>query len=165
MAHGHRRITSGHLVRATLAGAVEHARAHGVDLDAQTPSPARDPHPAATPIGTVRRLVRTVGPQDTAAAIGHPDSDVDVLSSPTIALWFELAASDLMPPPGVGLRHVGVGIVVHHLDAARVGDEVEVTAEVTSVDGRAVRFACDAVLGGSLIATGDHHRVILDVPR
>ena len=155
-------VGAGHIVRATLEAARDHARAHGIDLD----GPAREPRPAheqAPAVGTRTVVTNVVADEHTAAAIGHPDEGVDVLSTPTIALWFELTASALMPAPGGDVRHVGVGILVHHLDTAAVGEEVEVSAEVRSVDGRAVRFACHATCGGRLLATGDHQRVVLDV--
>ena len=155
-------IAGGHVVRATLEMARDHAAAHGVDLDGPPRDP-RPPHDEAPPVGSRTVVTRTVGPEHTAAAIGHPDEGVDVLSTPTIALWFELVASGLMPPPGGEVRHVGVGILVHHLDTADVGQDVELSAEVRSVDGRSVRFACHATCDGRLLATGDHQRVVLDV--
>lgn len=155
-------IRAGHIVRATLEAAATHAAAHGVDLAGPAREP-RAPHEAVPAVGTRTVEVRRVTERDTAAAIGHPDEGVEVLSTPTVALWFELVSSALMPEPGGGLRHVGVGILVHHLDTADVGDDVAVTAEVASVDGRAVRFACHATCGGRLVAAGDHQRVVLDV--
>lgn len=157
----HAPIRGGHVVRTTLEMAGDHAAAHGVDLDGPVREP-RPPHELAPAVGSRTVVVRTVGPEHTAAAIGHPDEGVDVLSTPTIALWFELAATTLMPEPGGPVRHVGVGIIVHHLDTADVGQDVELSAEVRSVDGRSVRLACHATCDGRLLATGDHQRIVLD---
>jgi len=100
---------------------------------------------------------------DTAAALGHPDPGVRVLASPRLGLWFEAATSPLMPEPGTGLRHVGVGLVVHHLGGAGVGEEVTVAARVLDVSGRAVIFSLTATAGERPVGRGVHHRRILDV--
>lgn len=159
------RPRAGHLVQRTLRAAWTHAGRHGVPdgaaLGAGVTERSREPHPAAPTVGEVHVEVLTVDHEHTAAAIGHPDESVDVLSTPTLALWFELAGTSLMPPPGE-LRHVGVGVLVHHLAGAGVSDEVVVTAEVVEVDGRAVVFACHAHHGDTLLATGDYQRVLLD---
>jgi predicted thioesterase len=99
---------------------------------------------------------------DTAAAMGHPDPGVTVLGSPRIGLWFELATSPLMPEPGGDVRHVGVGLVVHHLGRADVGEEVVVEARVMDASGRAVVFALEATCHGRCVARGVHHRRILE---
>lgn len=153
-------LPGAHLVRATLRQAVAHAARHGVTLDDDGRAP-RPPHAAVPAVGARRVVRRTVAEGDTAAAVGHPDADVDVLSTPTIALWFELTASELLPAPGGDVRHLGVGVLVHHHDLARVGDEVVVAATVDAVDGRTVRFACDAWCDDRLVATGDHQRVVV----
>ena len=79
---------------------------------ALAPPVVEDPHPAWPAVGAsvVRDL--EVGPEDTAAAMGHPDAAVQVLGSPRLALWFELVTCDLLPPPAAGLTHVGAGILV-----------------------------------------------------
>ena len=120
------------------------------------------PHPAAPPVGAAAVTVFPVTEDDTAAAMGHPDPSMTVLGSPRIGLWFELATSPLMPPPGGGVRHVGVGLMVHHLSAAEVGEEVAVEARVMDVSGRAVLFTLEATAGGRCVARGVHHRRILD---
>lgn len=122
------------------------------------------PHPAAPSIGAAAVSVFPVTEADTAAAMGHPDPFVTVLGTPRIGLWFELATSPLMPAPGEGVRHVGVGLVIHHLAAAEVGEEVAVEARVMDVSGRAVLFSLEATAGGRCVARGVHHRRILDVP-
>ncbi len=86
---------------------------------------------------------------------------MSVLGSPRIGLWFELATSELMPDPEGGVRHVGVGILVHHLGRAVEGETVTVDVQVDQVDGRSCVFACSARVGGRLVALGTHHRVLL----
>lgn len=155
-------VAAPHGVAATNALAVAHAQRHGVAADAHTTRTPRAPHPSAPAVGTRATTTYVVADDDTATAVGHPDPTMLVLSSPTLALWFELASSRLLPAPGGDLRHVGVGIVVHHLDGAVVGDEVVVAAEVAGVDGRSVRFVCDAYEGTRLLASGVHQRLLLD---
>ena len=55
--------------------------------------------PRVAGAGHVGRPDRVVGPEDTAAAMGHPDEAVQVLGSPRISLWFELVACELLPEP------------------------------------------------------------------
>lgn len=130
-------------------------------LAAQLPG-SKPPHVAAPAVGAAATTVFPVTGADTAAAMGHPDPSVTVLGTPRIGLWFELATSPLMPPPGGGARHVGVGLVVHHLAAAEIGEEVAVEARVIDVSGRAVTFTLEATAGQRCVARGVHHRRILD---
>jgi predicted thioesterase len=122
-----------------------------------------EPHPAAPPVGASTVTVFPVTADDTAASMGHPDPDVTVVGSPRLGLWFELATSPLMPPPGSGVRHVGVGLVVHHVGTAEIGEDVSVEARVLEATGRAVVFTLEATAGGRCVARGVHHRRILDV--
>ncbi|MGH3444946.1 MAG: thioesterase family protein [Nocardioidaceae bacterium] len=124
---------------------------------------ARPPHPMLPAVGSVYHEDRRVGPDDTAAAMGHPDPAVQVLGSPRLALWFEMACCGLLPEPGAatGLTHVGVGIVVQHLDRADLGETVRLEARTRSVSGRRAVFSCRASVGERLVATGVHHRVLL----
>lgn len=121
-------------------------------------------HPRAPAPGAVASTERVVAIEDTAAAMGHPDASMTVLGSPQIALWFEVSTSDLMPDPDRDLSHVGVGILVHHVARAVVGETVKLTATVAAVAGRTVVFTCEARVGERLVALGVHQRVILDNP-
>jgi predicted thioesterase len=96
------------------------------------------PHPAAPAVGATTVTVFPVTDADTAAAMGHPDPDVTVV------------------------RHVGVGLVVHHLDRAEIGEKVAVEARVLGTAGRAVVFTLEATTGDRCVARGVHHRRILD---
>ncbi len=120
------------------------------------------PHPAAPAIGAVAAKVFPVTDADTAAAMGHPDAGMQVLGTPRLGRGFEVATSPLMPAPGTGLRHVGVGLVVHHLGRADVGEDVTVEARVLDVSGRAVVFSLTATAGERPVARGVHHRRILE---
>ena len=124
-----------------------------------------DPHASLPSKGATTSRTFVVGPDDTAASMGHPDPSVQVLGTPRIGLWFEIAGSDLMPEPDGEVQHVGVGLIVHHIGSAAVGEEVEVTVTVTEVAGRAIVFSCRATRGEELVATGTHHRVVVSADR
>lgn len=155
-------------LRASLAAAAanlsDEGAAKAFDEAAALLSPyatdGRPPHPALPVVGAEVTRVLSVTQDDTATAMGHPDPAVAVLGSPRIALWFEIVASDLLPPPTAELSHVGVGIVVHHLDAAQVGEKVTVRAAAEGATGRRITFACTAMVGTRLVALGAHHRVL-----
>jgi predicted thioesterase len=128
---------------------------------ALAPAEQREPHAAWPALGdsVVRGLV--VASDDTAAAMGHPDDDVQVLGSPRLALWFELVTCELLPAPTAELSHVGAGILVHHLGAASLGETVTVECSTASVSGRRAVFTCRATVGDRLVALGTHHRALL----
>ncbi len=153
-------------LRVSLAGAAAEVEVEALASLARAaaalaPAQARDPHPAWPAVGStvVRDLV--VGPDDTAAAMGHPDPDVLVLGSPRLALWFELVSCDLLPPPDAGLTHVGVGVLVHHLGGATVGETVSVECTCASVSGRRAVLTCVARVGERLVALGTHQRALV----
>lgn len=126
--------------------------------------PGSAAHPRAPVAGAVGREVRVVGIDDTAAAVGHPDPAMNLLSSPRLALWFELSTSPLMPEPDADVSHVGIGILVHHVASAVVGEPVTLTATAVDVSGRAVLFTCAAAVGDRLVAFGVHQRMIVNTP-
>ena len=127
----------------------------------------RDQRPAGEapvplpPVGATAEQDLTVGPEDTAAAMGHPDPAVAVLGTPRLALWFEMASSAHLPPLPEGMTHVGTGVLVHHLGRAAVGEEVRVTARLEEARGRRVLFSCGAWAGERLVALGAHHRILV----
>jgi predicted thioesterase len=162
------------LVTRTLQAAVRHAldalpaadlRALGWDRERlapllRSPTGEAEPHALAPQPGAESSLSFTVGTTDTAWAVGHPDAGMSVLASPQIALWFELATNPLMPAPETGVRHVGVGILVHHTGRADLGETVIVRARVEEVLGRTITFSCRADVDERVVALGTHQRVI-----
>lgn len=149
------------IVRRTLAEAARSAAARSARGPSAPERPApSEPSPWAPAVGTVSSLSFVVGEEDTAGARGHPDPEVKVLASPQLAAWFEITSSAAMPVPPPGVRHLGVGILVHHLTGAVPGEEVVVRATVTAVEGRQVLLDCEATVGQRLIAFGTHHRVL-----
>jgi predicted thioesterase len=151
---------------AAAAADVEQERLGALARAAAALAPDRtdDPHPAWPALGASVRQDLVVGPDDTAAAMGHPDSAVQVLGSPRLALWFEVVTCDLLPAPAPELSHVGVGILVHHLGRADVGETVTVECTAASASGRRAVFTCRASVGDRLVGLGTHHRALLVRP-
>jgi len=119
--------------------------------------------------GREGRVVRTVGADDTALALGS--GDVEVLATPRIIAWLEaatVAALDGALPDGA--TSVGTRIDVDHRAATPVGGVVTATASLSHVDGRLLRFevAAEHRLGDAdpvLVATGQVTRVVVDRTR
>jgi len=121
----------------------------------------QDPREEGSRAGVATEVTFTVTREDTAAAMGHPDPAMTVVGSPRLALWFEIVSSHLLEPPGQERTHVGVGILVHHLGRAVVGEQVTVRAVLEELDGRRAVFSLQALASGRLIATGVHERIVL----
>lgn len=121
-----------------------------------------EPHGRAPRVGDSAETEYVVEEGDTAAAMGHPDQDVNVLGTPRLGLWFEMSTAPLLPEVGSGVRHVGVGLIVHHLKAVDVGESVRIRTRVVDVTGRAVVFTCEAHSGDRLVGLGTHHRILLE---
>lgn len=120
------------------------------------------PRAALPDVGAAVARDLVVSAEDTAAAMGHPDPSVTALGTPRLALWFELVASELLPAPGAGVTHVGVGVLVHHLGRADIGERVTVEARVEAAAGRRVTFSCAATVADRVVGLGVHQRVVLD---
>jgi len=114
-------------------------------------------------------LTFTVTDADTAAAVGS--GSLPVLGTPRLLAWCEAAtcaAIDPTLPPGS--TSVGTRIELEHLAASAVGQQVEVTASASYVDGRLHRFTVAARhVGGStagkVVGTGEVTRVVVDAER
>jgi len=111
----------------------------------------------------------TVGDGDTAAAVGS--GSLPVLGTPRLLAWLEAATCAAIEPAlPAGSTSVGTRVEVEHLAASAVGQEVEVTASASYVDGRLHRFTVGARnLGpggpGRVVATGEITRVVVDAER
>ena len=113
------------------------------------------------------RLTFTVTDDDTAAALGS--GSLPVLGTPRLLAWCEAATcaalDGALPPGGTS---VGTRVALDHLAASPVGQQVEVTASASYVDGRLHRFAVAARhLGGNgkVVGTGEITRVVVDAER
>lgn len=114
-------------------------------------------------------LRRTVGDDDTALAVGS--GSLPVLGTPRLLAWLEATTcAALEPTLPEGATSVGTRMVVDHLAASPVSQELELTASVAHVDGRLHRFTVAArhVDGdrlGKVVASGEVTRVVVDAAR
>ncbi len=91
---------------------------------------------------------------------------VDVLATPEMVRMMEETAmavvADLLPP---GSTTVGISVDVQHLAPTPVGFEVEITATLTEVDGRRLRFEVVARDDVEEVGQADHWRAVIDIGR
>ncbi|MGN6251749.1 MAG: thioesterase family protein [Marmoricola sp.] len=117
------------------------------------------------PSGASATLTFTVGEADTAAALGS--GDLPVLGTPRLLAWCEAttcaAIADALDP---GSTTVGTRVTLEHQAASPLGAEVSVTASLTHVDGRLLRFTVGARhADGRLVGSGEVTRVVVDPER
>ena len=112
-------------------------------------------------------LTFTVTDADTAEAVGS--GSLPVLGTPRLLAWCEAATCAAVAPAlATGETSVGTRVALEHLVASAVGQEVEVTASSSYVDGRLHRFTVAARhLGGNgkVVGTGEVTRVVVDAER
>lgn len=108
----------------------------------------------------------TVTDEDTAAALGS--GTLPVLGTPRLLAWFEAATcAAIAPALSAGATSVGTRVSLEHLAPSPVGQQVEVTASSSYVDGRLHRFVVAARHAGSakVVASGEVTRVVVDAER
>jgi len=111
----------------------------------------------------------TVTDEDTAIAVGS--GSLPVLGTPRLLAWCEAATCAAIDPSlPAGSTSVGTRVELEHQGASAVGQQVEVTASSTYVDGRLHRFTVAARnvvdgSGGKVVATGEITRVVVDAER
>ena len=107
----------------------------------------------------------TITDADTAVAVGS--GSLPVLGTPRLLAWCEAATcAALEPTLPDGSTSVGTRVELEHLAASAVGQEVEVTASASYVDGRLHRFTVAARnVGGKVVGTGEITRVVVDAER
>jgi predicted thioesterase len=112
-------------------------------------------------------LTFTVTDDDTALAVGS--GSLPVLGTPRLLAWCEAATCAAIEPAlTAGSTSVGTRVGLEHLAASAVGQEVEVSASASYVDGRLHRFAVTARhLGGNgkMIGSGEVTRVVVDAEK
>jgi fluoroacetyl-CoA thioesterase len=111
----------------------------------------------------------TVTEADTATAVGS--GSLPVLGTPRLLAWCEAATCAAIDPTlPDGSTSVGTRIELEHVAASGVGQEVEVTASASYVDGRLHRFTVGARnvsegAGGRVVGTGEITRVVVDAEK
>jgi len=120
--------------------------------------------PVGIEAGLAATVDRTVGEEDTAAAIGS--GSLSVLGTPRLLAWCEAATcAALEPALEDGQTSVGTRISLEHTAPSVVGATVQVTASVVHVDGKLVRFSVAARQDGKLVGSGEVTRVVVDADR
>jgi predicted thioesterase len=114
--------------------------------------------------GLSASVTLTVTDADTAQACGS--GDVPVLGTPRLLALAEAAtvrATARHLPAGT--TTVGTRVEVEHLSATPVGGSVTVAVQLSTVDGRRLRFTVEARDGETLAARGVIERVLVDRER
>lgn len=105
-----------------------------------------------------------VSEADTALAVGS--GSLEVLGTPVLLAWCEAVTCAALDLPE-GTTSVGTRVALEHLAASPLGATVNVSATVTYVDGRLVRFTVEArdTASAKLLGSGEITRVIVDEER
>ena len=99
--------------------------------------------------------------EHTAKHLGS--GNVEVLSTPSLILFMEETCRDFtdryLPEEQTT---VGTVVNIRHMKAAPVGAEIEVRAELLSIDGRKLTYWVEAWWGNKKIGQGIHERAIVN---
>ncbi|GAA5041025.1 putative thioesterase [Thermocatellispora tengchongensis] len=114
--------------------------------------------------GLTATMLFLVEKADTAAMLGS--GDVPILGTPRLLAFAEAATvqavRDHLEP---GQTTVGTRVELEHLAACPVGAHVELSAELTKVDGRRLVFGFTATERATLVGSGTIERVVVDRAR
>ncbi len=101
------------------------------------------------------------GPQHSAKHVGS--GNVEVLSTPSMIAFMEETCKEVIEPylPS-NKTTVGTLVNIKHMAAAPIGEEIEVRAELLSIDRNRLTFWVEAWWGGRKIGQGIHERAIID---
>jgi predicted thioesterase len=116
--------------------------------------------------GDRTRLEFTVTEADTASALGS--GDLPVLATPRLLAWAEAATCALVRESTAESRtSVGSRVQLDHVAASPVGARLQVTATVTHVDGRLLKFevVAEHTTDHKLVGHGEVTRVVVDRDR
>jgi predicted thioesterase len=114
--------------------------------------------------GATNSLSIVVDESMTADRFGN--RGVQVLATPMLVSYFELAAHQLAMPalePGQGT--VGSRVDIRHLAATPVGMRVTFRATLTERDGRRLLFRVEADDEQERVGEGSHERIVVDMGR
>jgi fluoroacetyl-CoA thioesterase len=114
--------------------------------------------------GTTNSIAIVVDESMTADRFGN--SGVDVLATPMLVSYFELAAHQLaMRVLGPGQGTVGSHIDIRHLAATPIGMRVTFRATLAERDGRRLVFRVEADDEHERVGEGTHERFVVDMKR
>ncbi len=115
-------------------------------------------------IGTEYTIETVVNSSMTASAVGS--GGVDVLSTPSMILFFEQAARDAVQPAlPSGFTTVGIKVDIQHISATPTGEKVTASAKVIEVDRKQIVFEVTASDEHVLIGKGTHTRFVVNLDR
>lgn len=128
-------------------------------------------------LGRYAEVQRTVGPADTADALGS--GDVPVLGTPRLLAWLEAATVAALrahpgPPPMLGAlapgrTSVGTEVQLTHRLPSPVGSQVTCAARVVALAGPVITFEVtashDTPAGPAQVAAGRITRAVVDRAR
>jgi len=114
--------------------------------------------------GSSATIERTVGDDDTAAAVGS--GSLPVLGTPRLLAWCEAATCAVLATAlEEGQTSVGTRVTLEHMVPSAVGVTVQLSASVVHVDGKLVRFSVAARQDGKLVGSAEVTRVVVDADR
>ncbi|WP_431901249.1 thioesterase family protein [Nonomuraea sp. bgisy101] len=109
-------------------------------------------------------LLIMVEREDLATKIGS--GDVPVLATPRLLALAEMATVQAVREHlEAGETSVGTRVELDHLAASPVGTHIEISAELTAVDGRRLVFGFTAHDRATLVGKGTIERVVVDRER
>ena len=109
-------------------------------------------------VRTVNRIV-----VDRAKTIGFMGEEGRVYATPYLIGDIEMTCRDLiLANADAGEDSFGMEVAVRHLAPTLPGMTVEITAEVTAVEGRKVVFAVTAKDDFDTVSSGSHARFVVD---
>lgn len=113
--------------------------------------------------GDQATLEFTVTDEDTAAVLGS--GDLPVLGTPRLLAWAEAATcAAIRDSLTGGQTSVGSRVQLDHVGASPVGAGLRVTATVTHVDGRLLRFevVAEHTADDKVVGHGEVTRIVVD---
>ena len=93
--------------------------------------------------------------------------EADVFSTPAMIGLMERTCVELTEPYlDEKEQTVGIHVDVYHLAPTKIGQTVTVTAELTEVNGRKIRYLVSAINDqGIKIGAGNHRRAVINTQR
>ncbi|MEN9231116.1 MAG: hotdog domain-containing protein [Thermostichus sp. DG02_5_bins_236] len=116
------------------------------------------------PLGTPGTWQGSLGPEQTAEALGNPG--VKVIGSPALLTLIERCSHmTLQPFYEAEETAVGISFQLEHQAAALAGDPLRVQVEVIHVEGRQVEFQVEIRQQQRLVMQGSYRCRVVNLPR
>ena len=114
--------------------------------------------------GLMGEITTTVTAQDLACALGS--GDVTVLGTPRmIALAEAATVAAIARALEEGKTSVGTSVAMRHLAASPLGRTITAKAQLTGVNGKALKFSVEVFDDFGLVGDGTVERVVVDFAR